>query len=76
MTLTDTLQELTLAQNRLTAQTVLQERAKADRDALIWEAYQAGATQPMIAQAIGLTKHRVKQIIHAQRTIREGDQNR
>lgn len=76
MTLTDTLTELAQAQNRVTAQTVLQERAQEERDALIFDAFQAGATQPMIAKAIGLTSHRVKQIVHTQRARREGAKTR
>lgn len=72
MTIDDTLTELTLAQNRMAAQAALLERAQEERDTLIWEAAQSGASHPTIGSACGLTHHRVKQILQAQRAMKKG----
>lgn len=42
-------------------------RMKAERDALIHQAQQAGATYPELAAATDLTPDRIKQVLAAQR---------
>lgn len=42
-------------------------RMKAERDALILQAQQAGATYPQLARATDLTPDRIKQVLAAQR---------